>query len=122
MAQNTLNGFNFRADTKSMNYFMTGDPNSLNHWLTRVSIGLNKESFVAEQSPSQQVGVSLTVYETCDRRSCMGCSTPRLTALCYALQQCSITRCIGTVVNQVLNPNYKPVSKLHIHAPRILTL
>jgi hypothetical protein len=101
MAQNTLDGFDFDAATRSMKYFMTGDPNSPSHWLTRVSIGLNAESFVAERVASELVDIQLTIYQTCDRRSCMGCATPRLTAMCYALQQCSIVRCIGTVVNQV---------------------
>lgn len=40
------------------------------------------------------------MLQTCDRRSCLGCPTLTLQALCYAAQQCALTRCIGTVVNQ----------------------
>ena len=39
-------------------------------------------------------------YHTCDRKSCLSCSTLKLQALCYAAQQCAIASCIGTVMNQ----------------------
>lgn len=44
--------------------------------------------------------VNISVLHSCDRNSCLGCKNPKLQTLCYAAQQCSIARCIGTVVNQ----------------------
>ena len=48
----------------------------------------------------QEVETKVVTYHRCDRRSCLGCGTLRLQALCYAAQQCSVVSCIGTVVNQ----------------------
>ena len=49
---------------------------------------------------SVQSVTTVITYQSCDRRSCLGCATLRLQALCYAAQQCSVVQCIGTVVNQ----------------------
>jgi hypothetical protein len=49
---------------------------------------------------SQQVQTTVISYQTCHRKSCLGCGTLKLQALCYAAQQCAVVSCIGTVVNQ----------------------
>lgn len=47
-----------------------------------------------------QVKTTVITYHRCDRISCLGCQSMKLQALCYAAQQCSLTQCIGTIVNQ----------------------
>lgn len=101
MAQNTLMVLDPRDPSRNMQYFMSGDPNTPTHWLTLVSMYISSESFVAKKSASEVIHVTLKIYQRCDRRSCMGCVNQRLMALCYAMQQCTIVKCIGTVVNQV---------------------
>ena len=44
--------------------------------------------------------MSVITSHTCDRKACLGCSTLKLQSLCYAGQQCTVTSCIGTIVNQ----------------------
>jgi hypothetical protein len=44
--------------------------------------------------------MTVVTYHSCNRMSCLGCKTARLQALCYAAQQCSVVKCVGTVVNQ----------------------
>jgi hypothetical protein len=51
-------------------------------------------------SPSTLVKTTVVTYHSCDRRSCLGCATLKLQALCYAAQQCAVVSCVGTVVNQ----------------------
>jgi hypothetical protein len=95
MAQNTQHNA-----AQEIQFFMSGDPNMPTHWLTMIRISLS-DTFTTTQSASQQVDASVTVYQTCDRRSCLGCVTGALQGMCYAAQQCSIVNCIGTVVNQI---------------------
>jgi hypothetical protein len=95
MAQNTMHG-----TPNEVKFFMSGDPNMPTHWLTMVRILLS-DTFAVTQSASEKVNVTITVLQTCDRRSCLGCKTIRLQGLCYAAQQCSVVNCIGTVVNQI---------------------
>jgi hypothetical protein len=94
MAQNTNSG------SGEVKFFMSGDPNMPTHWLTMVRILLS-ETFTATKSASEQVNTTITLLQTCDRRSCLGCRTVRLQGMCYAAQQCSVVNCIGTVVNQI---------------------
>jgi hypothetical protein len=101
MAQNTLTFFDLQGTgLNKLEYYMSADPNTLMYWLTRVSVVVNDGGFSASSSASEMVGVNLTIYETCDRRSCMGCVNERLMSLCYAMQQCTVVNCIGTIVNQ----------------------
>jgi hypothetical protein len=95
MAQNT----NSYSTSNEVKFFMSGDPNMPTHWLTMVRILLS-DTFTVTQSASETVEVSISVLQTCDRRSCLGCAA-RLQGLCYAAQQCSVVNCIGTVVNQI---------------------
>jgi hypothetical protein len=101
MSQNTRNVLDLTETSRGMEYFMSGDPNTPAYWLVMVRVSLNDQSFVASKSSSQLVDVKLTVYQTCDRRSCMGCVNPRLMAMCYSMHQCMVVNCIGTTVNQM---------------------
>lgn len=87
--------------------FATNDPDAPSHWLTQLRMRLSggagevqPEALVADTRASHAVQVTVTVLESCDRTSCLGCPDLRLQTLCYAARQCSVARCIGTVVNQ----------------------
>jgi hypothetical protein len=91
-----------------MQLFATGDPAASTHWLKQIRIAVHEES--ADGSAKRSVSAQSThtletvttvfTYHSCDRKSCLGCGTLRLQALCYAAQQCSVVNCVGTVVNQ----------------------
>jgi hypothetical protein len=49
---------------------------------------------------SLPVQATVVTYHSCDRKSCLGCASLKLQALCYAAQQCAVVQCVGTVVNQ----------------------
>jgi hypothetical protein len=81
--------------------FGTGDPEARSHWLKQIRIGIAPDNSIsAESRRSMQVKATVVTYHRCDRTSCLGCGSIKLQALCYAAQQCSVARCIGTVVNQ----------------------
>lgn len=82
--------------------FATGDPDSSSHWLKqiRISISTQDNSVSATSMHSTQVKSTVITYHRCDRISCLGCGSIKLQALCYAAQQCAVSQCIGTVVNQ----------------------
>lgn len=63
--------------------------------------GSRPRSVSAQSRHSVESVTSVVTLHACDRRSCLGCGTLRLQALCYAAQQCSVVQCVGTVVNQV---------------------
>ena len=79
--------------------------------ITQVRIGVHSDSDASDfqkrkrsvSSTSRHSVESVTTVVTlhaCDRRSCLGCGTLKLQALCYAAQQCSVVQCVGTIVNQ----------------------
>lgn len=121
-AQNSLSSMDLGVDLLSsgaslrMQLFATGDPGANTHWLKQIRIavhedaaedGSNKRRSVSAQSRhSQETVTTVVTYHSCDRKSCLGCGTLRLQALCYAAQQCSVVNCIGTVVNQV---HHRPI-------------
>lgn len=107
MAQNSLTDFKLDEPQKNLiQVFSTGDPASSSHWLKQIRIRVHKDdsgrmrSVSSDSRYSVPVQVTLTTYHDCDRRSCLGCRTIKLQALCYAAQQCAVVNCVGTVVNQ----------------------
>lgn len=101
MAQNSPNAWK-DGSTQKILLFATGDPEASSHWLKQIRIGisLDDNSVSATSMHSMQVQSTITTYHRCDRISCLGCGSIKLQALCYAAQQCSVSQCIGTVVNQ----------------------
>ena len=107
VAQNSLSQYVANSQAKLV-LFATGDPGASTHWLKQIRIAVHvddasekKQMSVSAQSRhSIQAQTTVVTYHSCDRRSCLGCGTLRLQALCYAAQQCAVVSCIGTVVNQ----------------------
>lgn len=101
-ADSTVSGGNIRVQM-----FATGDPGASTHWLKQIRIAVHSDgsgkprSVSAQSRHSVESVTSVVTLHACDRRSCLGCGTLRLQALCYAAQQCSVVQCVGTVVNQV---------------------
>lgn len=118
VAQNSLSSMDLSVDSAAsgnnlrINLFATGDPGASTHWLKQIRIAVHTEgtnsdgslkprSVTSRSMHSQEVQTKVITYHSCDRKSCLGCATLNLQALCYAAQQCSVVSCIGTVVNQV---------------------
>ena len=106
-AQNSLSKFAESGENSKVQLFATSDPDSASHWLKQVRIGIQADdsgtrsrSVSAESKHSTQAETTITTYHRCDRISCLGCQSIKLQALCYAAQQCAVTQCVGTIVNQ----------------------
>jgi len=113
-AQNSLSFMDMNVDSSAsggnlrMQLFATGDPAASTHWLNQIRIAVHedssdgsaKRSVSARSTHSLEAVTTVVTYHSCDRKSCLGCETLRLQALCYAAQQCSVMNCVGTVVNQ----------------------
>lgn len=71
-------------------------------WFSEVRISLNSESLEAQsvigQTTSRQP-IVVTNAKDCTLRSCSGCNTIHTQKICYAAQQCTVSKCIGTPVN-----------------------
>ncbi len=86
-----------------MQLFATGDPDASTQWLKQIRIAIHydreqrRRSVSAQNRPSTPVKTTVVTYHPCDRRSCLGCATLKLQALCYAAQQCAVVSCVGTV-------------------------
>ena len=112
LSQNSLSTIDLSVDLAAsgndlrMQLFATGDPGANTHWLKQIRIAVhidgdgNRRSVTSQSRHSQEVRTSVVTYHTCDRKSCLGCNTLKLQSLCYAAQQCAVTSCIGTIVNQ----------------------
>lgn len=111
LSQNTMVLADFLSrpsKTDTITVFESNDPDSPTHWLTQFRIVTRSadssagkhEILLSDVRASHLANVQISVLHSCDRNSCLGCTTLRLQALCYASQQCSLARCVGTVVNQ----------------------
>lgn len=109
LAQNTIQNPLFlsrQGETGVVSIFTSNDRDIPTHWLSQIRIsilggvGSSEKVLLSEIRSSQLARVSVTVLHSCDRNSCLGCKDLNLQTLCYAAQQCSVVRCIGTVVNQ----------------------
>lgn len=104
ICQNTLASITTVSDAP-LQIFFSANPNVPTHWLTKVKLTVSLQDGEygvsgLQESASDKVEVMLTATQNCDRRTCLGCVSKRLQALCYAMRSCTIVRCVGTVVNQ----------------------
>lgn len=107
LAQNTLSSVDMtNLENQKIIFFGTSDSSTTSHWLRQVRIAMhpddsgNMKSVSAQSKHSAEVRLTVITYHSCNRLSCLGCKTTQLQALCYAAQQCSIVKCVGTIVNQ----------------------
>ena len=108
LSQNSLDPIDLASiTTQKVGFYGTSDSaGGSSHWLRQIRIAMhpdddgNLKSVSASSMHSEEVRLTVTSYHTCSRMSCLGCGTAKLQALCYAAQQCSIVRCVGTIVNQ----------------------
>lgn len=94
MAQNTL------STQDTLQFFVSGDPAVSTHWLTLGTATLSEEGVNSfGRQSSIQTSVEMTISLQCNRESCLGCPNTVLLNLCYALRQCAVVNCVGTVVS-----------------------
>ena len=72
----------------------------MTHWLSLCVITSTSDG-AATGSSRQSLDAQLTLHvaRPCSTNNCVGCSQLGTQQLCYALQQCQIANCIGTLVN-----------------------
>ena len=97
-------------DTNSCNglqHIFSSNPSSSSvMWMQEVSVSWvcpksfeDKTNALVSKSMSRNIPVSMEIQLTCSVENCNGCKSPVVYRACYAAQQCSLARCIGTVVN-----------------------
>lgn len=82
-------------------YFFQANPQQgiLNgQWLQEVRPSRGGSGWQFLVFKSQQASSALQLNLRCTHLSCGGCSTARLRLLCHAAQDCTLSKCIGTVV------------------------
>jgi len=70
---------------------------------------------------STPVKVNVTTQARCDERSCEGCPSLYVQRICQAYNKCALTRCIGTLVNQ-MRPLCAVGQTLVFHGHQSLTM
>jgi hypothetical protein len=72
-------------------------------WLQEVRLNwdLSTGSLISDvrKSGGQKASVNVVINQRCAVDDCSGCINSVVQRACYATQQCSVTKCIGTVVN-----------------------
>jgi hypothetical protein len=104
LAQNTLDPLLLTLSDyqQVLRMFSTGDQDVSVNWLLQTRLTLNTATDVVVSRfdlHSQLVDMQVDVLLSCDRVSCLGCTTMALQALCYAAQQCAVQQCVGTTVS-----------------------
>ena len=82
--------------------FSSESPGALVAWLANVVVGSSSASdrVSVARRHSQGAYVGVKVERRCDKTSCTGCVSLDVQRICYAMTQCMIARCVGTMVNQ----------------------
>jgi hypothetical protein len=86
----------YDALTGAIRVLVVNAPSSMQHWLSEVRI----EEGAAKTFYSTSVQQAYTTVQQCNTQTCNGCANLHLMRLCYAAQQCTLVRCIGTLTNQ----------------------
>lgn len=68
-------------------------------WLKEVRILLTKRGFELVSTSSQNTTAQAIVKTKCSPYDCSSCVAPSVRLVCHALQDCMLSRCIGTTVN-----------------------
>jgi len=80
--------------------FITNNPASPTQWLSKIELSLTALQAKAQVSQSTALQQSFTLVQGCDYQTCNGCLDLNVLRLCYAAQQCTLAKCIGTLTNQ----------------------
>ena len=84
------------TDEKHVNVFVANHPKKSLNWLAALRIDTRAQNL--KITSSETVKFEVSVEHGCDVDDCTGC-TGLTRNLCYAAQQCTVSRCIGITVN-----------------------
>jgi len=84
------------TDEKHVNVFVANHPKKSLNWLAALRIDTRAQNL--KITSSETVKFQVSVEHGCDVDDCTGC-TGLTRNLCYAAQQCTVSRCIGITVN-----------------------
>ena len=68
-------------------------------WFAEMRVVLTRMGFQLKSFQSQEVTTSAILETKCTPYACSGCVSSRVRLACHAVQDCMISRCIGTMVN-----------------------
>jgi hypothetical protein len=80
--------------------FMSNSPSSPTHWLSQIRLNVADAEATASTFHSLEVDKTFELMQKCDYQTCNGCIDLNVQRLCYAAQQCTLAKCIGTLTNQ----------------------
>lgn len=84
--------------SEGMQVYLINPASSLKHWLVEVRV--SNASGAAKTYTGTSVQQEYSSLQECNTQTCNGCLSLHLMRLCYAAQQCTLVRCIGTLTNQ----------------------
>lgn len=103
VSRTSIEGFSLTASTDYVHaFFKTDHASNSGSWLAdvRVTAPENLEGVLrVEERHSTSVELQLDFTLPCDVMSCSGCGSLATQKLCYAAQQCALTRCVGSTVH-----------------------
>ena len=91
-----------------INLLLVGSLSNTRSWIHSVKLSLDTSSneYVADVRASEEVEQTMELQSECSIDNCVGCQTKEqnkkyndLQMKCYAAAECSIARCVGTLVN-----------------------
>jgi hypothetical protein len=85
----------------SVNYNIFIANNDQSNWITMLFVSTNGPFASAVIGNSMPVTVQFTLKQGCSLDSCIGCTQLAVQRLCFAAQQCQVSRCVGSQVNQL---------------------
>lgn len=78
----------------NMDVFMSNNPGSPSHWLSRITLDMNSAVATASRTQSLDIEKTYTLHHKCNYQTCNGCIDLNVQRLCYGAQQCTIARCV----------------------------
>lgn len=91
-----------RSAKKTVTYSLFSASHGLEMWIAEVRIVIdlsNSEPVAIAKRSSTVQALSTTLIRDCTVNSCGACNSLATQKLCYAAQQCTVSKCIGTPVN-----------------------
>lgn len=101
-------GYSTDGTIIKLNLFLVGSLSNTRSWIHNVKLSLDTTSneYVANVMASEEVEQTMQLQSECSIDNCVGCQTMEhntkyhdLQMKCYAAAECSVARCVGTLVN-----------------------
>lgn len=100
VSQSSVERYAAIPEGEVVTFFKTAHASSSAAWLSDVRMAVGAESLTSlEERRSSSAEVTLAIERDCSVMSCSGCVALGTQKLCYAAQQCALSRCVGSTVH-----------------------